>query len=260
MRTAYAMLVLALVACQESYPQKPVTNPEPQQPVTHPSPQPRGPDFQIEQPPALNDPAPQQSVMQTPESTPPMESAGPQKPFYGPGLKSPDEQEQARAKAKAPLANDGEVIAFLIAVNDGEVQMAEVAKKASSAADVKNFAAMMSTHHQAGLAKVRKVQADTKIESKDNDLTGQVKADANHEMALIRDKKGKDFDLVYMQTQVRLHKGALDALDNRVIPAISNGELKTATTEMRRQVADHLAKAEEISKKLDSQTATTTSH
>jgi putative membrane protein len=116
---------------------------------------------------------------------------------------------------------------------------------------VKTFAGMMLQHHTQGMAKVRNLQTKTKIELKDNELTTKAKNDANQNMAMLRDKKGKEFDRLYMDTQVRMHKDALDALDNRVIPSISNGEVKTGVTEMRRQVADHLTKAEAIQKKLD---------
>src|SRR5690606_1456476 len=56
---------------------------------------------------------------------------------------------------------------------------------------------------------------------------------------------------LYIDTQVRMHKDVLESLDNRVIPAISNGEIKSTVTQMRRQISDHLTKAEGIQKKLD---------
>jgi putative membrane protein len=253
-----ATAAVALAACSNTYPQQPKDpinkDPKPQTAITDPSPQGRGPglavDDQAQKP--MNDPSVQQPSFGQPSSPEAISQHDSQKPFYGPGLKSPEERDEAIQKAKTqPLASDAEVLSFAMAVNDGEVQMAEMAKKSADNADVKNFAGMMSTHHTQGMAKVRDMQGKTKIELKDNDLTQKVKNDASQNMAVLRDKKGKEFDRLYMDTQVRMHKEALDALDNRVIPAITNGQVKTGVSEMRRQVADHLAKAEQIQKKID---------
>jgi len=251
-----AMAAVALAACSNTYPQQPKdpinADPQPQQAITHHGPQEPGPSpgsHTAQQP--FNDPSVQQPSFNPPTSNEAISQHDSTKPFYGPGLKSPEEQDAAREKAKAPLASDAEVLSVALAVNDGEVQMAEMAKKSADNAEVKSFAQMMSTHHTAGMQKVRTLQSKTKIELKENDLTMKVKNDAGQAMAQLRDKKGKEFDRLYMDTQVRMHKEALDAFDNRMIPAISNGEVKTGLTEMRKQVADHLAKAEQIQKKID---------
>jgi putative membrane protein len=250
-----ASVALVLAACSNTYPQQPKDpinkDPQPQTAMSDPKPQ-ESTFAPHSSQTAMSDPSVQQPSFGQPSSPEAISQHDSQKPFYGPGLPSPDEKDQAMQKSKTqPLASDGEVLSFVQALNDGEVQMAEMAKKSADHADVKNFAGMMSTHHTQGMAKVRSLQGKTKIELKDNDLTQKAKNDASQNMAMLRDKKGKEFDRLYIDSQVRMHKQALDALDNRVIPSISNGEVKTGVTEMRRQVADHLAKAEGIQKKLD---------
>lgn len=252
-----AMAAVVLAACSNTYPQQPKdpinADPKPQTAINDPQPQPRGPGLGIdnkEQRP-MSDPSVQQPALNQPTSQDPMATHDSQKPFYGPGLVPPEERAAEQQKSKQPLASDAEILSVVMAVNDGEVQMAEMAKKSADSADVKTFAGMMSTHHQQGMGKVRTLQGKTKIELKDNDLTAKVKNDATQNMAMLRDKKGKEFDRLYMDSQVRMHKDALDVLDNRLIPGITNGEVKTGVSEMRRQVADHLAKAEQIQKKLD---------
>lgn len=251
-----AMAAVVLAACSNTYPQQPKdpinADPKPQTAINDPQPQKSTLDPHSAQKSTLADPTVQQPSFNQPTNQEAMGSHDSQKPFYGPGLVPPEERADAMQKSKTqPLASDGEVLSFVMAVNDGEVQMGEMAKKTAEHADVKSFAQMMSTHHQQGMAKVRTIQGKTKIELKDNELTAKVKNDASQNMAQLRDKKGKDFDRLYIDSQVRMHKDALDALDNRVIPGISNGEVKTGVSEMRRQVADHLAKAEGIQKKLD---------
>lgn len=250
-----ATAVVALAACSNSYPQPahdPINkDPKPQQAINDPKPQQSTIGSHGSQTP-FNDPSVQQPSMGAPTSQEAISQHDSTKPFYGPGLKNPDEREEALQKAKTtPLASDAEVLSFVMALNDGEVQMGDLAKKNAENAEVKQFAGMMSQHHTQGMAKVRALQGKTKIELKDNELTQKVKTDASTNMSTLRDKKGKEFDRFYIDSQVRMHKDGLDALDNRVLPAITNGEVKTAVTSMRAQVAEHLAKAEGIQKKLD---------
>lgn len=242
-----AAMAAVVVACSN--------NPKPQQPMSNPEPQATG--IGIEHPAGkpLNDPSVQQPSFEAPTSQQSINQPEPQKPFYGPGLTSPDEKAQEQAKAKQPVQSDGEALAVMMAVNDSEVQMGEMAKKNAESAEVKQFAGMLSTQHQQGMSKLRNVQAKTKIELKDNDVAKMVKDDASQDMATLRDKKGKEFDRLYMDSQVRLHKTSLDLIDTRVLPGVANGEVKTTINEMRRQVNDHLAKAESILKKLDPTTA-----
>ena len=250
-----ATAVVALAACSNSYPQPahdPINkDPKPQQAINEPKPQ--QPTFGSggSQTP-FNDPSVQQPSFGQPSSPEAISQHDSTKPFYGPGLKEPEEREQALDKAKTtPLASDAEVLSFVMALNDGEVQMGELAKKNAENAEVKQFAGMMVQHHTQGMAKVRSLQGKTKIELKDNELTQKAKNDASTNITTLRDKKGKEFDRFYIDSQVRMHKDGLDALDNRVIPGITNGEVKTAVNTMRTQVAEHLAKAESIQKKLD---------
>src|SRR5688500_679866 len=137
-----AAVALALAACSNTYPQQPKdpinADPKPQAPITQHSPQQNNINVQHERQGAVTQHDPQQSQWSTPggQQTPASDPE-PQKPFYGPGLVPPEQRDAEQAKAKAPLGSDGEILSFAMAVNDGEVQMAEMAKKSADAAAVK---------------------------------------------------------------------------------------------------------------------------
>jgi putative membrane protein len=249
-----ALGVMVVAACSNpQQPKDPINaDPKPQQAFSDPEPQARG--IAIDHGPgsSLTDPSPQQSALPSPTPQKAINDPEPQKPFYGPGTTRPEERE---TKAKQPLSSDGEVLSFAMALNDVEVQMAEMAKKNAESSEVKNFAAMMSTHHQQSMGKIRSVQGKSKIQLETNDLSAKVKSDADQNMAMLRDKKGKEFDRLYIDSQVRMHQDALDQIDAQVLPAVSKGEVKTSLNEMRRSIQDHLTKAKSIQKKLDPTTA-----
>jgi putative membrane protein len=249
-----AFSMLAAYGCSNpQQPKDPInSDPKPQKAFSDPKPQSAAIDTHHgAQKPAIET-SPQTSAFQDPTPQQPINEPTPQKPFYGPGL---TEGESGGSKAKQQLASDGEVLGFAVALNDGEIQLAELAKKKATDAQVKKFAAMMSSHHQQGMTKARSVQSKTKVTLESSDLETKVKSDAGQNLAMLRDKSGKEFDRLYIDSQVRMHKDALDHIDAQVLPAVSSGEVKTSVQDMRRTISDHLAKAEEIQKRLDPTTA-----
>lgn len=159
-------------------------------------------------------------------------------------------------KPATTTLTDAQIVAAAVAANEGEVQMAELAKKSAQNAEVKQFAVMMQSHHTKGLDKTKSLESKAKISADDNnDVSTKLKTEVSSTMQTLKDKKGAEFDKAYMESQVKAHKDVLDAIDNKMLPGAQNGELKAHLNEMRRQVADHLAKAESIQKRLDPTTA-----
>lgn len=172
------------------------------------------------------------------ETAPPVAEAPPAKP------------------AEKPLT-DGEIVAVTSTANNGEIEMAQLATKTATNADVKNFAAMMITQHRDMETKGKALATKAKITPADNEASTTLKNDVASTVTNLKTQKGKDFDKAYMEAQVKAHRDVLNMIDNKLLPSAQNGELKTMLNDARTHVATHLAKAEEIQQKLDSGAATT---
>ncbi len=255
MRTLHHGLValaLATAACSTPQaPRDPISgnDPKPQQAVNDPSPQPAThlPGSSSVQKP-INDPQPQTSSFNDPT---------PQKPFNDPSVQKPlfpsndDKNVAPNAAAKSVKLNDGQILAVASVANSGEVEMAELARKNASHADVKQFAAMMMTHHRDAMSKGRTVQDKAKVQIEENDVSTTIKNENQQAMSTLRSQSGQEFDRMYINSQVKMHKDVLDTIDTKLMPNASSADVKTHLTEMRKNVASHLAKAEGIQKKLD---------
>jgi putative membrane protein len=193
-------------------------------------------------------PAPQTMLEPSPYA---LETAQENRPFTE--LRSPDSS--SLAKTEKPLS-DAEVLGVALAANDGELQMAELATRKATRDDVKQFAALMKNHHGAALAKGKQLEARTKLTNAESDLSSYLKNDTTATLKDLREMEGKAFDRAYVDASVKAHRDALSAIDNRLSPSASNGEVKAMVTEMRRTVADHLTKAEELQKKVGASTKT----
>ncbi len=192
-------------------------------------------------------------------------AGGPQKPFYGPGTTDPDKagtattnDAQMNAKQTTNLS-DGEIVAIVDAANNGEIQMAEVARKTATNAQVKNFAAMMIAHHRDAENKLKALAKKQNLTMKEDDTSNKLKSDVQNMISDLRSKKGRDFDGAYMDDQVKAHRDVLDIVDNQLMPSVQNTELKSALTDARKMVSEHLQKAEDIQSKMQAVGTTSTS-
>lgn len=204
-----------------------------------------------QEPSAMNTPAPPPAPAPPPVETKPVENA------MGGGTNAGTDTTPAPAKPAEKPMTDAEIVAVTSTANNGEIEMAQLATKTATNADVKNFAAMMITQHRDMENKGKALAAKAKITPADNEASTALKSDVQSTLTTLKGQKGKDFDKAYMEAQVKAHRDVLNMFDNKLLPNAQNGELKTLLNDARGHVATHLAKAEEITKKLESTPATT---
>jgi len=189
--------------------------------------------------PAMTEPAPPPPVAQT-EPTPPPE---------------PTPAAEPTPPAPPPLS-DGEIVAITAAANDGEIELAKLAKSKAKNKRVKEFAAMMAKDHadankrEGALAKRASITAIENEASRKLAEDGKARAEALKNAA-----KGAEFDRAYMDAQVEIHAMVLDMINNQMLPAAQNPELKAELEAMRGAVEAHLAQAKDIQTSLTEPTA-----
>ena len=85
-----------------------------------------------------------------------------------------------------------------------------------------------------------------KMSPSDNAVAMQLKSDAQSTMDSLKTMSGADFDKAYMDSQVKMHQQVLDLIDNKLIPAAKDADLKTELQTIRPKIAEHLKMATEI--------------
>lgn len=202
----------------------------------------------VQDPSAMNAPPPPPAPV--PESKPAANDPKPVENALGGGTNTGNDPQPAAKPAEKPLS-DGEILMVTSTVNNGEIEMAELAKKSATSADAKGFAAMMITQHREMENKGKAVATKAKITPVDNEVSSTLKSDVQSTISNLRNQKGKDFDKAYIESQVKAHRDVLTIFDTKLVPNAQNGELKALLADDRTHVAAHLAKAEEIQQKMD---------
>ncbi|HEX7153756.1 MAG TPA: DUF4142 domain-containing protein [Thermoanaerobaculia bacterium] len=141
---------------------------------------------------------------------------------------------------------DADAGAIARTINDGEIQMAQVALQQASSPRVREFAQLMIDHH---------TQANAMLQQQGfgmmkNPVTDVLNADVNRRMNMLRGKTGMDFDRAYIGSQVDLHQTALDTMRNTLLPSAKQEGLRTTLNNMRETVEMHLNQALQIRSQL----------
>ena len=160
-----------------------------------------------------------------------------------------DSTAKANAPPPAPPGpSDGQIVGIVQAANHHEIDMGKQASAKASAGPVKSFARMMVTDHEQMHKDTDKLADSLKISEDDSPTKQQISGKADTERDSFKDLKGAAFDKAYIDDAVADHQAVLNALDQTLIPAAVNPDLKAALQAARAKVEAHLQKAQEIQK------------
>ena len=136
----------------------------------------------------------------------------------------------AVAPAQSATLTDPQIAHIAYTAGAIDIKAAQLALKTSKNADVIAFANNMVADHQAvndqALALVKKLG----VTPEDNDTSKALVKQADDEQAKLATLTGAEFDKAYAANELAYHKTVNGALEQTLIPATSNAELKALLT------------------------------
>ena len=154
------------------------------------------------------------------------------------------------AAAPEPAMNDAQIAAFLSAANKAEIDSSELVKKSKNA-EVKKFAAMIIKDHKAADKKAAAVLVKAGVQPDETGADVQaLKGKAQPVIDQLKGLKGAELDKAYVDAQVTMHQDVIDAVDQKILPAAQNAELKAFVSEIRPKLQAHLDQAKALQAKL----------
>ena len=137
---------------------------------------------------------------------------------------------------------DADAGAVAHTIDDGEIQLAQLAVSNASSQQVRDFAQMMITDH----TNANQMLASAGFGMARNAMTDVLNAQVNRTMTMLRGKTGSDFDRAYIASQIDMHQTALESMRTTLIPSAQNRDLRQTLTNMRSSVQMHLDQARSI--------------
>ncbi len=140
------------------------------------------------------------------------------------------------------VVTDGDVIAVALALNVGELATSGTAEGRTENEVVLDFAGMMITEHTAVIDALEALG----ITPRESNLSQQQALVAEAVADALGGFADAQFDSVYIDVQIEQHQGALELLDNVLLPDAQDPTFLAELEAMRSMVAVHLEQAEEI--------------
>jgi putative membrane protein len=154
------------------------------------------------------------------------------------------------APPAAPTLTDPEIAHVAVTANSIDIEAGEAARAKSTNADVKAFAQTMITDHTAVNKEAGELATKLGVTPMDNATSQSLKSGADAAKTELAAKTGADYDRAYAAREVAYHQAVLDALDQTLIPATQNAELKALLEKVRPAIASHLEMAKALQTKL----------
>ena len=154
----------------------------------------------------------------------------------------------------APEFTDAEIAHIAVTANWIDSAAGAAAAKKTANPEVKDFARTMVRDHGAANKLATDLAAKLTLTPQDNDQSRALQGGHDQSQAELSGLTGAAFDRAYIDHEVAYHQAVLNALDTILIPQADNPELKALLEQIRPNIAQHLARAQQIQSTL----ATTT--
>lgn len=145
--------------------------------------------------------------------------------------------------------DDATIVAIFDETNTADIETSSLAEKRASNADVRALGKQFAHDHAAVRQQGRDLAKKLGVKpTKPNPDPGADAAAAA--LKELQGKHGADFDKAYLAHEVAFHQQVIDALNNTLIPAIQNAELKAFVQKIVPAFEGHLAAAKNLQSKL----------
>ena len=135
---------------------------------------------------------------------------------------------------------------MVLASNNTDISYARLVPPRAQRDDVKKFAERMLTDHTGVNALVTQLLAKLDLAPQDNAISLDMRDESADKRDLMRELSGFAFDSTYMENEVAYHQKFLASIDDQMLPAARNSELRALLSAVRPAVAAHLAHAEQV--------------
>jgi putative membrane protein len=145
--------------------------------------------------------------------------------------------------------DDATIVAIFDAANTADVETGELAAQRGQSKEVREMGAMFARDHrmvrQQGRDLAKKLGVTPTPPANDQSAKQQAET-----MSMLRSKSGADFDKAYLDHEVAFHKAVIDAINQQLLPAIKNAELKALVEKVAPAFQAHMMAAQSLDKKL----------
>ena len=141
---------------------------------------------------------------------------------------------------------DAHIASIVVTANQVDVDAGAFVASRTNNAEVKSFAALMVTDHNAVNHAATELVTKLKVTPQDNPTSQSLKAGGDKNLAELKTLDGPALDKAYVDHEVVYHQQVIEALDKILIPGATNQELKGLLVKVRPAFVAHLEHAKAL--------------
>lgn len=141
------------------------------------------------------------------------------------------------------IASDGEALGLLIAINDHQIETAELAQKKGVSPALQEFARDVESDYRANQKKTRRVGEQAGVNPFESDDVVVVRQRAAAERNMLESLSGAEFELAFIDAMVQINADAMTAIDQSLMPASKDPGVQDHLRAARERFAGNLTRA-----------------
>lgn len=145
---------------------------------------------------------------------------------------------------------DAQILGGLMAINEDEVLLGQLAVDKGLTQEVRNYGAQMVQEHTRILKELNRLGEQLQLTPDKNQITEQIRFITRQKANALRGVSGAQFDLAFMDTMIQGHGAALFTIDVGMIPQVTGRDVGNTLATVRAGVQQHLEDAFRIQRGL----------
>lgn len=154
-------------------------------------------------------------------------------------------------EANVSSFTDSEIAAIVVTANAADVENGELALTRTTNPAVRAFAQTMVTDHTAVNQQAADLVAKLGVTPAPSEASRDLAAATTAQRSALAVTPAADFDRAYVANEVAYHQSVLETLDQALIPAAENAELKALLVAVRPAFVAHLEHAKQLQASLE---------
>ncbi len=151
---------------------------------------------------------------------------------------------------QAEIITDANIAAIVVGANNIDISAGKIALERSENTLVKNFAERMITDHNAVLDSAIALVTKLGVTPVNNSLVTTLATQSTNHEANLQSLSGNAFDKSYIGHEVAYHQAVIGVIENQLIPAAQNNELKALLVSVLPAFRAHLAHCQMIQQQI----------
>jgi putative membrane protein len=143
---------------------------------------------------------------------------------------------------------DGQIAQILAAVDEAEIEQAQLALEKSTDAGVRGYASHMIEQHTAAKETGARLASQSGLQLAESPKAKELQVKGSQMLEQLKAADAKNFDITYLHAQADQHAEVLALITDQLQPAVSDATLRDHLANARAMVTQHLDKAKELQK------------